>query len=75
MDETGRIVGVAVWGFVTGRKNGKGKEDRKEQKFVWKQEDWGESANRRFCEDILVKGDEIMLESCEGRDYASESCI
>ncbi|KUJ15778.1 uncharacterized protein LY89DRAFT_685719 [Mollisia scopiformis] len=76
VDERGVVVGAAVWGLVTGRKgevNG-GKEEGKE-KGEWKQEDWGESANQRFCEEVFVRGDEHMVRSCGVGDYASEFCL
>lgn len=80
VDGDGKIVGGVVWEFVTGREGkekeegngeGDGKGDGKEKE--WNQEDWGETANRAFCEDIFIKGDEIMLKSTKGKDYASKS--
>jgi len=43
-----------------------------EQIFKEKEEAWGVGANFKFCEDVFLKGDEIMLASCEGKDFCSE---
>ncbi|CZR60512.1 uncharacterized protein PAC_10408 [Phialocephala subalpina] len=76
VDENGIIVGVACWGFVTGRA---GKVEEKGEGIgggrALKQEDWGLSANLKFCEEVFLKGDELMLDSCKGEDYAKLSVL
>lgn len=71
VDENGHIVGAAVWTFVTERERKKNEDVNGLRKEEWKQEEWGETANRRFCEEVFLRGDEIMVESTKGLDYAS----
>jgi hypothetical protein len=73
----GEIVGVAIWFFVTGRKNG-GDDDIVRGGVEAEREEersgWGIGANVGFCEDVLVKGDFFMMQNCQGDDYAS-TCL
>jgi hypothetical protein len=70
-DEGGKekeeIVGAAVWKIVRVNEEVEVKVDEQEVEKVkagWK-------GNWKFYEEVLMKGDEFMLMSCEGRDYAS----
>lgn len=79
LDESGEeeIVGAAVWTLLVSRRDGG------DEFLGGKQEDaekddrnpggWGIGANVQFCAEIFGKGDESMLRSCEGNDYASKS--
>lgn len=77
------IVGFANWGFVQGRGGSEGEKGRLGTREGWVVEEeeregkggngWPEGSNLKFCEDFLVKGDELMAKSTEGHDYASKS--
>ncbi len=61
------IVGAAVWRIVRVDEEVEQEVDEQlaaEVKAAWR-------GSWQFYEDVLLKGDEFMLMSCEGRDYAS----
>lgn len=73
------IVGFAAWVFCVGRGGSEEEMRRLGTKEGWveneNEEDkdpFGPGANVRFCEDAILRGDEHMARSTEGRDYASK---
>jgi hypothetical protein len=74
VDDEGRILGFAGWGFVPGKKEGdEVREEKKgEEDGEGKENRWGTGANAKFCEDAFVVADQHMVGTCGGRDYASQ---
>jgi hypothetical protein len=72
-----QIVGFASWGFMVGRGGAdeeKAKEERalEEKALEDEKRSFAPGANVKLFEDSILKGDEHMERSTEGRDYASE---
>lgn len=79
-DGTEEIVGFASWTTCVGRGGSDGEKGRLgmtegwgEKKVEGKEKNtFGPGANVKFCEDAFLRGDEHMMRSTVGRDYASE---
>jgi hypothetical protein len=81
-DGTVEIVGFASWTICIGRTGSeeekkrlgtrKGWAEKKGEKNEEEKDPFGPGANLKFCEDALIRGDEHMSISTEGKDYASK---
>jgi hypothetical protein len=73
------IIGFSDWAFVTNRDLEAEKIYEAEEKAKWENmtpeerehhTEWGPNSNAKLCEEVFERGDEIMYESCERRDYS-----